>query len=293
MLRKERTCQICGSDEQLAYLRARDFQVSKNWFDIVKCVQCGFVFTNPRPKPTDMNGYYSQRYYAYRPPTSVPALDQPRIGLTVLDVGCGSGSYLVSMHNDGYDTYGIEIDDKCIEIASSIGLDVRKPLPDGSFNFEDDFFDILNASHVLEHVPDLQLFLSEARRVMKTNAILRIEVPNIDSFNAHLLGSSWRHLDVPRHLSHFNGDTLRQLLEQHRFEVVKIETKNLSFFHRKFIGSVYTTFNLIQYESDHIQPIKLFRALAYITYILIRIGLHKKSTTDGSMLQIVARKQAS
>jgi 2-polyprenyl-3-methyl-5-hydroxy-6-metoxy-1,4-benzoquinol methylase len=60
-------CALCGSDRHDVYLsQARElYNGLEARFDVVRCRQCGFVFTNPRPTPATISCFYpdSARYY--------------------------------------------------------------------------------------------------------------------------------------------------------------------------------------------------------------------------------------
>ncbi len=44
-------CVVCGSADYELYIECvRDlYNDTRNFFDVVKCSGCGFIFTNPRP----------------------------------------------------------------------------------------------------------------------------------------------------------------------------------------------------------------------------------------------------
>lgn len=60
-------CALCGSDHHDVYFsRAKElYNGFDEYFDVVRCRECGFVFTNPRPTAATMNCFYpdSARYY--------------------------------------------------------------------------------------------------------------------------------------------------------------------------------------------------------------------------------------
>jgi len=62
-MEKVTDCFICGSVEFLPHLDCKDYFLSGEDFPIVKCKNCGFVFTNPRPKPADLGKYYESDEY--------------------------------------------------------------------------------------------------------------------------------------------------------------------------------------------------------------------------------------
>lgn len=96
---------------------------------------------------------------------------------TVLEVGCGTGAVLSELRRKavGSRHIGIDMADPHIHVEpSSTGLTLMQyngvELP-----FKDASFDLVYASHVVEHVPDPRGFISELSRVSKN--IIYVEVP--------------------------------------------------------------------------------------------------------------------
>jgi 2-polyprenyl-3-methyl-5-hydroxy-6-metoxy-1,4-benzoquinol methylase len=66
------SCALCGSDCHNIYLpQAKElYNDLEAWFDIVRCRQCGFVFTNPRPTAETIHCFYPDSAQYYQPKTS-------------------------------------------------------------------------------------------------------------------------------------------------------------------------------------------------------------------------------
>lgn len=65
-------CLLCGSDSHDVYLaRAKErYNGLDAWFDVVRCRQCGFVFTNPRPTAATIGCFYPDSAQYYQPKAS-------------------------------------------------------------------------------------------------------------------------------------------------------------------------------------------------------------------------------
>lgn len=121
-------------------------------------------------------------------------------GGRILDIGCGSGSYLRVVQELGWEAHGVEVDRKATNYArEKLGLDVF-PGQLEEARFPDGYFDVVNMWHVLEHLPHPTRSLVEVRRILKIGGTLMIEVPSLRSPQALLFQDKWFHLDVPRHL---------------------------------------------------------------------------------------------
>jgi ubiquinone/menaquinone biosynthesis C-methylase UbiE len=101
-----------------------------------------------------------------------------------LDLGCGMGSALFAMARRAGLAIGLDI------LLSDLLLAKKRFADAGIGNvafvcgsatelpFADESFDLLNATDVVEHMPDQREFLSEARRVMRPGACFFFNSPN-------------------------------------------------------------------------------------------------------------------
>jgi hypothetical protein len=82
-------------------------------------------------------------------------------------------------------------------------------------------FDVVSLWDVLEHTPAPKAEVLETHRLLKENGLLVVNYPDIGSWIARMMGRSWVFLlDV--HLYYFTRATIRKLLEDAGFEVVRI-----------------------------------------------------------------------
>ncbi len=100
-------------------------------------------------------------------------LPKPR---SVLDYGCGQGVLSVLLAKKKYDVTGLDISEPNIEFARNEAkkenLKINLISGDGeNLPFDDNSFDIVVASHVLEHLPDMNKGISEIKRVSKKAVI--------------------------------------------------------------------------------------------------------------------------
>lgn len=97
-------------------------------------------------------------------------------GARLLDIGASQGELLAAYHQLGYRAVGVEPWDKARETAALLSERLQVPIDirDGraeSLPFEDESFDVVLATSVLEHVDDLDAAVSEAYRVLKPGGL--------------------------------------------------------------------------------------------------------------------------
>jgi SAM-dependent methyltransferase len=226
-------CDHPASSRQRLF-RARDY-ISGERFCIERCADCGLAFTTPRPSPDQLTKYYPPAYYGSRGkrfPAAVQYLQRQLYGRRaaavekclgktgrVLDVGCGPGWLLREFRERGWEVQGTEFSKRSAAHARET---LRLPVEVGDLvqlRFADQMFDAVVMWHVLEHVADPQVVVTEVARILKPGGVFLCAVPNFGSLEAHLTTDKWFHLDVPRHLNHFTVPALRNLLAGARLEV--------------------------------------------------------------------------
>jgi len=133
--------------------------------------------------------------------------------------------------------------------------------------FDHAYFDAVIIWHVLEHLYRPIETLDEATRIIKDGGLVAIAVPNFSSLQSRWFKSGWFHLDLPRHLYHFDPDNLDQALTQRGFVVQSISTcsveQNLFGFMQslmnsfKFLGRSNTFYRLLKQHSGFTNNLKL------------------------------------
>lgn len=222
------TCDICSSKNFSLIFESKDY-ITGTLQKIVRCRNCGFVYVNPQPSVTELKDFYPQTYYG-KNPFFYEKIDvsfrfkQVRKLLKkeskVLDIGCGRGLVLSRLKKIGCEVWGTELSEISSKYAREIlGLNIiNKNLEDCAF--KKNSFDVVTMFHSLEHLIHPLKSVKEIYRILKPGGILIIEVPRFDSFHSRIFKDKWFHLDVPRHLFHFNDQTLEKLVTTAGFSVI-------------------------------------------------------------------------
>jgi SAM-dependent methyltransferase len=105
----------------------------------------------------------------------------PRRFEKVLEVGCGTGFFLLNVAQAGYigQAYATDISEEmvkvCVGNGKRLGIDVTGRMADAeSLPFPDDSFDLVMGHAFLHHIPDLDVAFAEFRRVLKPGGRLII-----------------------------------------------------------------------------------------------------------------------
>lgn len=126
----------------------------------------------------------------------------------LLDVGCASGLFLLQARHAGWNVTGIEPNETLCEEArkklSGTGEVQHTTLEMSRLQSS---FDAITVWDVLEHVPDPQAFLRTCRSLLRAGGYLFLNVPDLDSWPARILGTRWPLL-LPEHLNYFNQKSL-------------------------------------------------------------------------------------
>jgi SAM-dependent methyltransferase len=144
----------------------------------------------------------------------------------LLDVGCGAGSFLRWAVRAGWDATGLEVDPRGAREAARRGLPVvQGAVEDGPDALEAGSFDVVVMNHTLEHCHDPNRALEQIHRLLKPEGLAIIGVPNFDCYDNRVFASAWANCEAPRHLYHFNPETLRAILERHGLTMERLRFK--------------------------------------------------------------------
>lgn len=240
-MNKHKNCPICQSNHFVDYLTVNDYFLTNEEFHLQKCVGCGLIITNPFPNTGEIGKYYQSEQYYSHPDKKNSLISRiynfiksinidfkfkiATSGLepgSILDIGCGSGDFLLKAKKNNWTIKGIEPAEKAARFAEySLGIEIIHPKK--IKELKDAQFDVITLWHVLEHVEDINEQAQELKRLLKTNGRLVIALPNINSFDAQYYGKKWAGLDVPRHLYHFSFQNILHLMENHGFRFLKRE----------------------------------------------------------------------
>jgi len=265
------------------FLTCKDHTVSRETFDLILNKETKILTTNPQPKEEDLEKYYESEKYISHTDSEKTTFDKvyqkaknyaiknkiklikktssKKTELQILDIGAGTGDFLNACKKENWNVVGVEPNKKARVLAKSkLGILKSNSLTYNEFDpklfdsinkIDDDLkFDIITMWHVLEHVPNLDHYISQLKQLLKPNGTLIVAVPNYKSYDAKHYKEFWAAYDVPRHLWHFSKKSISILFKKENMSVVKILPMKLDSFYVSLLSE--------KIKNGKSKPIKAF-----------------------------------
>jgi SAM-dependent methyltransferase len=238
-----RSCLVCGSHESCFLTQAYDRLevVPGAVYEVFKCSNCRFAWTEPTLTEEVLADYYPSTYLgnteriieeflsgslvgtsSWRMETEkVALLERYMDGGRILDIGCAEGKFLWALDPSKWGRFGVEHDMATVAMVNSRLPDLCVfPGSIDSDHLTPGCFDAVTFWHVLEHIPNPRKVLRRVFELMKKNGIVVISLPNVESLQANWFLKHWyAFTDVPRHLYHFSPASLEELLVSTGFSI--------------------------------------------------------------------------
>ena len=220
-------------------------------FTFVRCRECGLVRLDPRPDVSELGRIYPPNYYAYDLVSEGSGNGEPSLldrikmryydrrvrrivdsvgkegTVRILDVGCADGRlldwYKASSIGDRLETHGIEMSEKAASVARERGHRVVTGRFEVDTELEPGTFDLIFASHVIEHVDDTRRFAQRAADLLAPGGKFIAATPNIDSFDARRFRRYWGGNHWPRHWTLYEPRTMEWLANSVGLELEHVE----------------------------------------------------------------------
>ncbi|MBC7605686.1 MAG: class I SAM-dependent methyltransferase [Burkholderiales bacterium] len=239
------------------FLIVKDYSVTKENFELCKDTELDLVYTHPQPQENQLSRYYESEDYISHTDGQRSLFEKVyqlvknrtlknKIKLinrshrqkgNLLDIGAGTGDFLLAATKNGWNGKGIEPNTK----AKAIAVKKGGAFVESTVFLHSNSFDVITMWHVLEHIPNLELQIKELKRLLKPNGTILIAVPNFNSFDAKYYGSYWAAYDVPRHLWHFSTKAITILFEREELQLEKVIPMRYDAFYVSLLSEKYKT----------------------------------------------------
>jgi SAM-dependent methyltransferase len=245
-------CDFCGSarwepilgpmldDEDIEALPT-DFRELR--FRMGRCCDCGLVYLRERPDSRDLDVYYPGDYKCFQSYESRGAVMKTLARLvaqskrrqierlmpagtrTLLDYGCGTGTWLSELRNTGcaMEMIGTDIFEAPLQSLREQGIPAFRC--DDTSLFEHvapGSIGVIHLFHVIEHVPSPLRLLSRLKEALTPGGVIIGQTPNVASYGCRFWGERWNQWHVPHHFVLFDHLTLERHAAKAGLEIVSI-----------------------------------------------------------------------
>jgi 2-polyprenyl-3-methyl-5-hydroxy-6-metoxy-1,4-benzoquinol methylase len=212
------------------FLTAKDYLVSGETFDLLYDAERKMLITSPQPSLENLSKYYESNEYISHTDNKKGIINslyqqvkkralQSKSSLiyklnegegSLLDIGAGTGDFLKTAKDKGWEINGVEPNENARDLAASKNIILKKSIED----FTGNTFDVITLWHVLEHLPNLEETIHKIENLLAPGGTLIIAVPNYNSFDSNYYKSHWAAFDVPRHLWHFSQSAMKVIFSK-------------------------------------------------------------------------------
>lgn len=230
-------CPLCQGNHLKCTMVCVDYYASGEQFEIYKCEDCGFQFTQNFPVEAAIGRYYETPDYISHSDTKKGVVNNlyhlvrkqmlnrkaqlishllGKSSGRLLDIGTGTGYFSDMMVRKGWTVDAIEKNVQAREFAKEhFELNVQDE--SAMKEFAPNTYDAITLWHVMEHLENLNETWERLYELLSNKGVLVVAVPNCASYDAEKYKEYWAAYDVPRHLWHFTPNTMQQFGAKHNF----------------------------------------------------------------------------
>ena len=222
-------CNLCKSTNYKNYLKI-------NGHKIVKCINCGLVYTLLSDKKVS-NNLYSKAYFIdsgyknYEENKEFiiasfnyileKVINMISIQGNLLDIGCATGLLLEAAKRLGFEVYGLEISGYAAQEATKKGFKIfNLPIEQTNFN---NTYNIVTMMGTIEHLANPIKAFKIIYNILKESGLIVISTPDIGSW----LGSRKFQFKPLEHRYYYDKNTITMLLKKTGFKVINFEHEKI------------------------------------------------------------------
>lgn len=232
-------CVLCSHEDFTTVVTgiSNPRKIGEREYSYQECRNCQLWMLSPYPSPQELTQIYDSSYQLYEEEsdtvtaTLLETIVGSRINLIkkylregskILDVGCGTGTFLKKLKAAKYQVHGTEW-------SESAGNKAKEKIYDstaitiGEVKQVNGEYDAASMWHVLEHNPEPLKCLEDIKSKLH-KGYLFIEVPNAKSLVLQNTNEKYPWLSIPEHVTYWNDDSLRFLAAVSGFQVVESST---------------------------------------------------------------------
>lgn len=216
-------------------ISSNEIVIEENGYSGKKCPKCNLIYISPRPISSEIQNLYSNDQAQISAETHISAFFMKRIYAIhnlkiikkfikkgdLLEIGAGSGSFLIEARKEGFQVYGIELNSI---LTNVIRNKLKIPCSNSTLNhnyFKDKKFDIIYHCDVTSH---FYYPIEEFKKMynnLNDSGFLVFETGNLGDVEKKYYNVFTKFL-YPDHLYFFSEKNLKELLRLSGFKILKI-----------------------------------------------------------------------
>ena len=245
-LLEERVCPTCKENyEQFLFL--------KDGGRYVKCTHCDMVYLNPVFKDENLEKYYrnnhdlqseivanDSEFYTTIYGKGLDAIEKSVSKGAILDMGCSAGIFLDLAKKAGWETFGVELNEREASYASAKGHTVFNQFL-SEVTFEKPL-DAICLWDVFEHLKDGETYLDDMKPLLTNNGVVFLQIPSADALAAKILQEKCNMFDGIEHVNLYSYKSISKLAEKCGYVIESCET---------VIGEIGIMNNFLNYDDPY------------------------------------------
>lgn len=263
-------CLICNTSNKKSILPYKLKDSNSNLFFLAHCIHCDFSYLNPRPSIKEISQYYDNTYlphiskkntllsYIYNLIQKVTFYWKKSIidkyssdKMELIDIGSGNNKFIEYLGNFNYKCSSYD------EFSKQADFKYLKDIPNKKYNH-------ITLWHSIEHIHNIDTLFKKINKISNSNTYLYIACPNFNAIERKKLKDDWPAYDAPRHLYHFQYDSMKKLLKKYNFQIISTS-----------IMLQDTCFNIIMSKN-----IFLFKKIYLLIYSFIAIFFNRQKASS-------------
>lgn len=317
-MKKFTSCPFCSGDIYHKFDGIKDrLLTTTKTFSISECKSCGMALLNPMPTG-DVSKYYPTNYLSSEEELSVQnnskfdierwyrynqyrydfGLMQKAVGLhlkdakSYIDIGCGSGERVTFAKDEGCQkANGVDKFDfaknKSKQEVGIINSEIINYKPTKKFQ-------VASLFHVMEHIENPAEMLNHIRaHIIAKDGVIIVQVPNYGAIERKVFKKRWFSFDVPRHVWQFNERSMKRLLNDTGYDVIRSYQLNAPLHPVTIVPSLFPELDIQRIWVNQKKGIFYKRIMtilwAGMTILTIPLSLLQNILNRSSMLTVIAK----
>ncbi|RJR26824.1 class I SAM-dependent methyltransferase [candidate division WWE3 bacterium] len=202
-------------------------------FKLDQCSDCGYAQLSKYPSEEEVEKIYKDNYFEEKRGSDHINDSKMKFEFVekfikkdglLLDFGCGTGNFLKSAKEAGYNVCGFDVSEYAAEyVKTNLNIETKS----GKFNedvYAQESIDAVTSFDVIEHLTNFEYMVDCFKTWLKPGGYLFLTTPDIKSWDAVVLKKNWYGFQkYPEHINFFTSKSLRILLESQGFKVEKVK----------------------------------------------------------------------